>query len=364
MDVHGGDEEKGVKNMKSLNIGIIGVGGAGRAHAIRFLKNNKVNKVIGYDIKKVNFSNIAVTRDFGEFISSVDAVSICSPDDTHFEYIKKCISYGKHVLVEKPMVASYKEALALKSVIDQHKELKFGVHHQMRYVPAFRKAKELIEKNILGDIFYIEANYWHDMRERNSRFDDWRLKGKGQSVIFGGACHPLDLILYLVDFDILSHHTFVNKIAYREYPLSYTSMTTVAKFKNNIIAKCHVNNCVIYPQFNNLIILGDEGSYIDGMLYKNNKFDYLSRCNDYENYSLRFRVKEKYFTMINKILNKFKLFRNNPYSVYNHSIACQVIIDNFVNSIINNEPILVRYDDGLRVVKLCEEIENQGMSTC
>ncbi len=348
--------------MHDIKIGIIGIGGAGRAHAYRFLRHKSVARVIGYDIKEIDFSKIEIIKSFDEFISSVDAVSICTPDYCHYEYIKKCILNNKHVLVEKPMVANFKEAVALNEILQNNLHVKFAIHHQMRFVPAFNKAKELIKNGELGDLFYVEANYWHDMRIRNTLFDDWRIKGKGQSVIFGGACHPLDLILYLINEEVIDHKTFLSKNSYKEFPLNYTSATTILKFKSNVIAKCHTNNSVIFPQFNNLIVLGDKGSFIDGILYKNNKFINVAQYfNRIANYRYRQYINSKLINLALHFLTKHHLFRSSPFSIYNHEYACQVIIDNFVNAIVKDERVLVGYEDGCKVVKLCEETEAEGL---
>jgi len=350
--------------MAKVNVGIIGIGGAGRAHAHRFLRNNYVASVRGYDIKNVDFDRISVSRSFSNFISDVDIVSICSPDATHGEFIKSCIEKGKHVLVEKPMVASYEEAIGLEKCLKDNPDLKFSIHHQMRFVPAFQKAKELMQSGELGDIFYIEANYWHNMRDRNTLYDDWRVSGKGQSVIFGAACHPVDLILYLVGSasEVVSHHTLLSKNAYKNYVQPYTSASSLISFANGIIAKCHTNNCAIFPQFNNLVILGDKASYIDGLIFRDDVFREVAGYYKFDSrVNLKLIVKSLFDIIGSKVFStfvkKFARFRLNPFSAYNHEYACRVVIDSFVESVVHNTPVLVNYEDGCRVIKLCEEME-------
>ena len=227
---------------RKIKVGVIGVGGAGRAHCGRFLRNANVEEVRGYDIKIIDFKDVQIYYDFEEFIDTVDAVSICTPDESHLFYILEAFRRGKHVLVEKPMVASYREVEELETYISKFQNLVFAVHHQMRFVPSFFKTKEVIDSGLLGKIFYVEANYWHDMRLRSIQYDDWRMRGKGQSVIFGGACHPLDLILYLLGNHTVEHtHTYLNKNAFEEYPLKYTAATTILGFSNGVVAKCHTN---------------------------------------------------------------------------------------------------------------------------
>lgn len=347
---------------EGLKIGVIGVGGAGRAHSVRFLRHPDVAEVRGYDIKNVDFDRIRVFRDFDEFIEPLDAVSICSPDDSHAHYIVECFARHKHVLVEKPMVASLEEAHELETVIANRGPLKFGVHHQMRFVPAFAKAKELMDSGALGDIFYAEANYWHDMRERSLKYDDWRIRGQGQSVIYGGACHPLDLLLYLFGDDnpAVDHVTYVNKIGFPEYPLRYTDATTLLRMRSGTTCKCNTNIAARFPQFNNLVILGEKATYIDGLLYQGAEIADLASESAYRG---RFRrLVRRNSSALVKMLRCLPGFRVNPMSIYDHEHACDVIIKDFLRSIIEDREPLVGYADGVRVVELCEQTEVQALA--
>ena len=58
-----------IRSMANLVIGIIGVGGAGQAHAKRFLLNPHISKVIGFDIKKIDFDLIKLEYDLDAFFS-------------------------------------------------------------------------------------------------------------------------------------------------------------------------------------------------------------------------------------------------------------------------------------------------------
>lgn len=353
--------------MVRLQVGIIGMGGAGRAHASRFLPHPKVTSVVGFDPKEVDFNTIEILSDFEVFMDRVDAVSICAPDTDHYGYIVECLRRGKHVLVEKPMVSTYAEAVALESPLSRVPELIFAVHHQMRFVPAFSLAKQLVEDGALGELFYLEANYWHDMRERNTEFDDWRIQHQGQSVLLGAACHPLDLLLYLVDREVESHTTYVSKNAYTAYPGLYTSATSLIKFQGGIIAKCHTNNCAVFPQHNTLVVLGSEGSYVDGILYHGKKFRrasqyYAQTRGGQHRWGIRALCQLALTERVLALASQSPLFRGTPFSVYNHDVACATVIDNFLRAVLNREPVLVGYRDACRVIKLCEEMEADGLA--
>lgn len=377
---------------KRLNVGIIGLGGAGRAHVRRFRRNPRVKHIIGYDVRPGAASEAGCQEvsSLDELLSQVDAVSICTPDHLHLEGIVSAMRAGRHVLVEKPMVASYREAADLKSVLDQHPGLVFAVHHQMRHAPAFEKAADLVTSGALGRPYYVEANYWHDMVDRSTMFDDWRMT-HGQSLIFGHACHPFDLIMYIAGGEPLSHSTYLSKVGFDKYAADYTSATTIMQFPGGLVGKTHVNSCCAFPQYNNLVVLGDEGSYIDGILYRGGEFRQVAgffrrgqpdvglnivrmrgpswavslAFNVYlRSISLAWRA---WAAVMNPIARKAMSkpdfgFRHYPMTVYNHDGACQTIIDNFVAAISGNEKVLVGFEDAARVIRLCEAAEEDGLA--
>lgn len=375
-----------------IKVGVIGLGGAGRAHVRRLNKNPYVEKVFGYDIKKIEgVENVEIVKSMDELLRNVDAITVCTPDQIHLENIITSLKAGKHVLSEKPMVASFEETKKLAPYIKKYSNLVFGVHHQMRCTPAFWEARDLIKNGKLGKLFYIEANYWHDMRLRSKMFDNWRQK-TGQSLIFAHGCHPADLLMFLVGSKPKTHSTFLSKNSFDEYNALYTSATSILQFPGNLIGKIHVNSSCVYPQVYDLVILGDKGSYIDGILYTGSKgftqvADFFGRSGWFgtEMIITKIGIPRKllsflinfYMRSINfliriyfeigsylslKIMKEADFgFRRYPLTAYNHDYSCQYIIDNFINSVRGKEKVIANFDEATRVIKLCEELEKDGL---
>lgn len=368
---------------QKLQIGVIGLGGAGRAHVRRLNRNPNVGQVFGYDIKKISdIEGVEVVGNLDKLLSEVDGVTICTPDRMHFDGIIKALKAGKHVLSEKPMVASYVEAKKLKPYIKSYPNLVFGVHHQMRCSPAFLKAREIIKMGTLGKLFYIEANYWHDMRSRATKYDNWRLKkGQGQSLIFAHGCHPADLLMHLVDQTPIKHSTYVSKNSFVKYNAPYTSATSILHFPDNTIGKIHVNSSCVYPEVYDLVIMGDKGTYIDGVLYTKDKgfrqiADFFGNSGWFKTEMIVHNLgssRKLLSLIINAYMRTFsKLalllmkepdfgFRRFPFTSYNHDYACQYIIDNFIKAIHGEEEIIADYNDATRVIALCEKLEKDGL---
>lgn len=377
---------------KKLNIGVIGLGGAGRAHVRRLNRNPYVRQVFGYDPKPIKgVKDVTVVRNFKELLNRVDAVTICTPDRLHFDYIVDSLKAGKHVLAEKPMVANFAEAKRLAPYVKQYSKLVFGVHHQMRCAPAFLKARELIKQGKLGKLFYIEANYWHDMRERSGKFDDWRQR-EGQSLIFGHGCHPLDLLMHLTGEIPAKYSAYLSKNSFAEYKAEYTSSTILMQFPDNIVGKVHVNSSCVYPQVYDIVIMGDKGTYIDGVLYTADRgfrqvADFFGDSGWFNTEMIINKVAmprkvlsvmiNAYMRTLSKItdlyirfFSKLSLlfmreadfgFRRFPLTIYNHDYACQYVVDNFISAVLGREKIITTYEEAVRVIKLCEDIEKDAL---
>ncbi len=90
--------------------------------------------------------------------SEIDLVSICSPNDTHFEYSQKCLLRGKHVLVEKPMTATPEETQHLIALAEKQGKHLF-IFQNRRFDSDFMTVKKVIEGGLLGEILNFEIHY-------------------------------------------------------------------------------------------------------------------------------------------------------------------------------------------------------------
>jgi len=146
----------------------------------------------------------AVRRD------DVDIVIVATTNDALAEVSVASLSAGKHVLVEKPAARNVKE---LDAVIDASRKygrsVRVGFNH--RYHPALRKARELFEAGVLGELMFVRGRYGHGGRvgyEKEWRADP-KLSGGGELIDQG--VHLIDLArCFLGDFTEVSGsaHTY------------------------------------------------------------------------------------------------------------------------------------------------------------
>jgi len=149
-----------------MNIAIIGAGywGKNLVRVFYSLSDDvKLKYVCDLDEKKLAkikkmYPDVQTIADANIIFSDpeISAVVVSTPASAHYELIKKTLLSGKHVLVEKPMTRTLKEADELVTLAKE-KDLVLMVDHTFLYTPAVKKIKHLIENNELGKINYIDS---------------------------------------------------------------------------------------------------------------------------------------------------------------------------------------------------------------
>ena len=151
---------------ESQSIYRLGIIGSGRI-ANRFVPETKV--VNGAEVVAVLNPNaeesekfakrhgIEAYTDFNTFIEKVDVVYVASPHLTHYDYVKRSLLAGKHVLCEIPFMLSKEEALELYRLAET-KNLVLMEASKTAYCPAFGHIVTLIKSGIIGDVVDVKAS--------------------------------------------------------------------------------------------------------------------------------------------------------------------------------------------------------------
>lgn len=343
--------------MKPLNVGIVSVGGAGRAHIARFGRNPKSCVRAVFDLKEKNLRDFLwieekggyVTTDYENILNDeqIDIISICSPDHTHLDYAIAAIKAEKHVLVEKPLVTSIEQCEKLQKAISNSDKV-FGVHHQMRYVPCFMQAYNSVTKGEIGLPLVLEADYIHDMRERAALYDNWRVNQKHpQKIALGASSHAFDLIRWVLNDEVVEVFSYATHIGWLNYPDKDTVMT-ILKFSSGAVGKVLSTIACQRPQLNSLVIYGTEGNIVNNLLINKHglkRFIYLPKNRS---------IKEKIFSrVLDRVLMRVKSTQNYPFSVYEHESACESLIDDFLSGVQEGKKFSVNFSEGAYTVQIC-----------
>jgi predicted dehydrogenase len=164
------------------------------------------------------------STDWRELVENplIDIIDINTPNDSHCEIAVAAVQNGKHVLCEKPLALSVKQAQAMLNAAQKSKVVHM-VCHNYRRIPAIAQAKKMITEGVLGQIYHYHARYAQDWIVDPDFPLNWRLDKKisGSGAHGDINSHIIDLGRYLVgEFTRVCGmmHTFIPERPITESP--------------------------------------------------------------------------------------------------------------------------------------------------
>jgi UDP-N-acetylglucosamine 3-dehydrogenase len=368
-----------------LRVGIIGCGGAGQAHWTYFssIPGCHVTKILdprpaGLVRATALSPEIMACSNEEVFWSDLDAVSVCSPDSTHADYIITALDRGLHVLCEKPLTASIDDVRRIVEA-ERTSDRVVAVLHQMRFVPVHRRIKELLESRQLGTLSYLEGYYVHNLTERAFRYDDWRKTENATPLVYSG-CHFVDILRWFAGDEIVEIYTAANNLAFPAYPESDLNVVTL-RFASGIIGKVVVAFGAAGPQDHSVRLYGDRGCIENNVLFgPGGRWEgtiarpILIPRKLVRSAGTHRRLKDCVRTMRQIRANlgacviggTFEALRHlapssnpeyasrfYPVRLYEHGLACIEAVEDFVDAIAQSRPPQCTVDDASQVVLAC-----------
>ena len=176
------------RDVKTPRVGVVGVGHIGKNHARLYSELPAAQFTAIYDTDRA----VAEARaaEFGvkaaasleEFAEQVDAASIATPTNTHFEVARILLERGKHLLVEKPIADNMAHASELAEAAAER-----GLVLQVGHVERFNPVLSALEKRLTNPRF-IEAH----------RLSPYPNRSTDIGVVLDLMIHDLEIILHLV----------------------------------------------------------------------------------------------------------------------------------------------------------------------
>ncbi|HEX8560795.1 MAG TPA: Gfo/Idh/MocA family oxidoreductase [Pyrinomonadaceae bacterium] len=149
----------------SITVGVVGCGYWGPNLIRNFAENEAAELRWVCDKDARHLSKVArrypaarAAADYGELLADprLDAVVVATPVSTHFDFARRALEAGKHVLVEKPFTATSREAEELIALAGR-RGLTLMVDHTFIYTGAVRKIKEMVAGGEVGDLLYFDS---------------------------------------------------------------------------------------------------------------------------------------------------------------------------------------------------------------
>ncbi len=180
--------------MKKLRVGVVGVGHIGSNHARIYaeLPQAEFTAVLDIDPKHAGAMakahGVKVAKSLEEFSEMVDAASVATPTNAHFEIARALLERGKALLVEKPIAEKPEEARVLAKLATE-KNLVLQVGHVERFNPVL----SALEQHLTRPRF-IEAH----------RLSPYPNRSTDIGVVLDLMIHDLEIILHLVRSPVAS----------------------------------------------------------------------------------------------------------------------------------------------------------------
>jgi len=183
-----------------LTIGYIANGKSTNRYHLPFVlqRKNKIKVKTIFDLDVVNvkwekIEGIHYTSDLDELLNDeeIQMVVICTKQKFHYEYAKKVLDHGKHVLVEKPFMMTYAQAEEIFAYAKE-KGLMVQCYQNRRYDSDFLTVQKVIESGKLGELIEIEMgfDYFRPEQPMNSTECDIY-----ESYLYGHGCHTIDQVI-------------------------------------------------------------------------------------------------------------------------------------------------------------------------
>src|SRR5213595_1164002 len=174
--------------MNNLRIGVVGVGHIGSNHARLYAEIPSAEFTAVYDVDPFRSRtigkkfNVATSKSLDEFTEMVDASSVATPTNTHYEVARSLLARGKHLLVEKPITDNTAHAAELVELAARN-----GLILQVGHVERFNPVLNALEKHLTHPRF-IEAHRLSPYPERSTDI----------GVVLDLMIHDLEVILHFV----------------------------------------------------------------------------------------------------------------------------------------------------------------------
>jgi predicted dehydrogenase len=186
-----------------VKIGVIGVGALGQHHT-RIYKELAGAKLVGvFDSDAARAEEIATTHgcrafsNMDDLAAEIDAASVVVPTDLHFEVADALLRQGRHLLIEKPIARTTREAEELVALAEKH-----GCILQVGHVERFNPVMGYLEE-VAQNPRFIEA---HRLASYPPPRPGLAPRGTEVSVVLDLMIHDLEIVLHLVKSKVKEFH--------------------------------------------------------------------------------------------------------------------------------------------------------------
>lgn len=194
---------------EKVKFAIIGYGGIGKIHARAAYEAELLSEsqnllslaaiVTRKENQFVNFPTIEKSSSLHEVLGNpkIKFVSLCTPNESHYEVGSQILQAGKGLYCEKPIGKLYEETLELTQLAC-NLDLPNGVPLVFRYLPAVQEIKKMLNEKVIGDIIHFRTQLYHKSYLSEAKKGTWRtLESSGGGALLDLGVHLADLVHFI-----------------------------------------------------------------------------------------------------------------------------------------------------------------------
>lgn len=314
-----------------ITLGIIGAGRIGKVHAENIahrLPEAKIKTIADVNIEKAKkladkLQITETTDDYKKIITDkeIDAVVICSPTDTHAQYIIEAAENKKDIFCEKPIdLTIEKIKKALNAVVKHNVKLMVGFNR--RFDPNFSKVKQMVTEGKIGDPHILKLTS-RDPQPPN--LDYVKVSG---GLFMDMAIHDFDMARFIVGSEVVEVFAKGEVLVDKKIGElgDIDTAVTVLKFENGALGVIDNSRKASYGYDQRVEIFGSKGM----VNISNNKPDshtYLNETGEHSSFLMNFFMDR-----------------------YTESYCAELKM--FIDSLVNDKPLPVVGEDGLKAVEI------------
>lgn len=328
--------------MNKIKFAIIGYGNIGKRHAQHILQNTEAELTAVCDIPGFDFDNslpaqVEKYTDVDLFLNNcnADIINVCTPNYLHHTHTISALLNNKHVVCEKPMAISVSQCDEMILAAEKMNKTIFVVK-QNRYNEPVQQVKKLIDKNILGNIYFVNINcYWN----RNDAYynSEWRgKKNKDGGCLFTQFSHFVDILYYLFG-EIKTSKGVIKNYNHPTIEIEDTG-SFIMETENGTMVNFNFSTCSYHKNMEGSItIIAQEGSVKIGGQYLNT-IEYHQINN----------------TQLEPIISTQK---PNDYGHYQGSMSNHdLVINNVIKNMKGTENVMTNAYDGKKIIEIIEKM--------
>jgi len=254
----------------------------------------------------------------------IDVVSVCSPPDFHCEQIIKIANAGKQIVIEKPLAMNYGDVKRMAAAVAAN-GVQTVVGFVLRWNPMFVTTRRLIADDAVGDIMYMECDYWHWIGPHYPQYGWAKTRAAGGDSLLSAGCHAVDALRWfggeITEVSGYSAPGFAGS----DYEFD-PNVVAVLRFANGAIGKVSSLLECKTPYIFNVNILGQKGSI------RNNRV-----------YSHKFPGADNYF--------EYPTILPDSGDVTHHPFQDE--INHFIGCLMNGDRCICGIEDAMKTMEVC-----------